>query len=152
MRQVNFTLIFVICLAVVLFAIENTQLVSIKIIEGVQFTAPLSIELIVTLGIGATLAWVFSVWTTLQELLVTREALQDREIQIETLQTDIERYKVELEEQQRLLPSVTSANNRPGVSIATLSPPDVFTPSDFQADPEATIIPSPSIPSDIETD
>jgi uncharacterized integral membrane protein len=152
MRQVNFTLIFVICLAVVLFAIENTQLVSIRIIEGVQLTAPLSIELIVTLGIGAILAWVFSVWTTFQQLLVTREALQAREVQIEALQTDIKRYKVELEEQQRLLPSVTSANNRPAVSIATLSPPDVFTPPVSEDDPEATIIPSLSTPSDIETD
>ena len=75
MRQVNFTLIFVICLAVVLFAIENTQLVSIKVVKGVQLTAPLSIELIITLGIGAVLAWVFSVWTTLQDLFVTRETL-----------------------------------------------------------------------------
>ncbi len=144
MRQVNFTLIFVICLAVVLFAIENTQLVSIKVIKGVQLTAPLSIELIITLGLGALLAWVFSVWTTLQELFVTREALQAREVEIEALQTDIERYKAELEE-QRLLPSAKdTVSTRPA---ATISRRTAETPI---ADAEATII-TPQ-PSDLEAD
>ena len=144
MRQVNFTLIFVICLAVVLFAIENTQLVSIKVIKGIQLTAPLSIELIVTLGLGALLAWVFSVWTTLQELFVTREALQAREVEIESLQTDIERYKAELEE-QRLLPS--AKDTVPTRPDATLSRRTADTPI---ADAEATII-TPQ-PSDLEAD
>lgn len=107
MRQVNFSLIFVICLALVLFGIENTQLVGINIIQGVELKAPLAIELILAMGIGAVLAWVFSVWTGLQSTLGTRQALGEREEEIEILQADIERYKAELEEQQRLLPSAT---------------------------------------------
>jgi uncharacterized integral membrane protein len=107
MRQVNFSLIFVICLALVLFGIENTQLVGINIIQGVELKAPLAIELILAMGIGAVLAWVFSVWTGLQSTLETRQVLGDREEEIEILQADIERYKAELEEQQRLLPSAT---------------------------------------------
>ncbi|NJK40313.1 MAG: DUF1049 domain-containing protein [Acaryochloridaceae cyanobacterium SU_2_1] len=122
MRQVNFTLIFVICLALVLFAIENTQLVSINIIKGIQITAPLSIELIIALGIGAVLAWVFSVWTALQDLFLTREALQQKEVQIEALQVNIERYKAELEEQQRLLPSVSSANRQTNTGSGSSTP------------------------------
>jgi uncharacterized integral membrane protein len=105
MRQVNFSIIFVICLALVLFGIENTQLTGIKIIEGLEFKAPLSIELILAMGIGAVLAWVFSVWTRLQSVLGTKQDLEDRDQQIEILQSDIERYKAEIEEQQRLLPS-----------------------------------------------
>ncbi len=149
MRQVNFTLIFVICLAVVLFAIENTQLVSIKVVEGVQLTAPLSIELIITLGIGAVLAWVFSVWTTLQELFVTREALQAREVEIESLQTDLERYKAELEEQRLLLPSQSTMTDNT-VSVATLSEPTVVKTTVPRADTEATILTPP--PSELASD
>ncbi len=108
MRQVNFALIFVICLALVLFGIENTELVGIKIIEGVVLRAPLSVELIIAMGIGAVLAWIFSVWARLQSVLSTQQELEEREQQIEVLQADIERYKAEIEEQQRLLPSSSS--------------------------------------------
>jgi uncharacterized integral membrane protein len=111
MRQLNFVLIFVICLALVLFGIENTELVSIKIIEGVELKAPLSIELILAMGIGAVLAWVFSVWVQIQSTLKTGDAMEIQEGQIEELQADIERYKAELEEQQRLLPSISSGSS-----------------------------------------
>lgn len=107
MRQVNFSLIFVICLALVLFGIENTEIVAIKVIEGIELKAPLSIELILSMGIGAVLAWVFSVWVQLQSGLESRQALQEKDEQIEVLQADLERYKAEIEEQQRLLPSAT---------------------------------------------
>lgn len=107
MRQVNFSLIFVICLALVLFGIENTQLVSINVIQGIELKAPLAIELILAMGIGAVLAWVFSVWSHLQSTLETRQVLGEREEEIEILQADIERYKAEIEEQQRLLPSAS---------------------------------------------
>jgi uncharacterized integral membrane protein len=107
MRQVNFSLIFVICLALVLFGIENTQIVSINVIQGVELKAPLAIELILSMGIGAIMAWVFSVWSGLQSTLTTQQVLGEREEEIEVLQADLERYKAELEEQQRLLPSAT---------------------------------------------
>jgi hypothetical protein len=107
MRQVNFSLIFVICLALVLFGIENTELVGIKVIEGVELKAPLSIELILAMGIGAVLAWVFSVWVHLQSGLESRQVLEEKNEQIEVLQADLERYKAEIEEQQRLLPGAT---------------------------------------------
>lgn len=111
MRQVNFVLIFVICLALVLFGIENTELVGIKLIEGVELKAPLSIELILAMGLGAVLAWVFSVWVQIQATMNTREVVEGQEEQIEELQADIERYKAELEEQQRMLPSVSSGSS-----------------------------------------
>lgn len=112
MRQVNFTLIFVICLALVLFGIENTQPVAIKIVEGAEIKAPLSVELIVTLGLGAVLAWIFSVWVQVQSSLSMKQVVEERDSQINNLQEDIERYKAELEEQQRLLPSVSSSREQ----------------------------------------
>jgi uncharacterized integral membrane protein len=111
MRQVNFSIIFVICLALVLFGIENTEMVPIKIIEGIEFKAPLSIELILSMGIGAVLAWVFSVWVQLQSTVESRPEIEERDEQIEVLQSDIERYKAEIEERQRLLPSATIAHD-----------------------------------------
>lgn len=105
MRQINFFIIFVICLALVLFGIENTEPVVIRIVRDLQVQAPLSVELLLAMGIGAVLAWVFSVWTQVQRMLEARKDLQQRDVRIQELERDIQRYKVELEEQQRLLPA-----------------------------------------------
>ncbi|AFY61675.1 lipopolysaccharide assembly LapA domain-containing protein [Synechococcus sp. PCC 6312] len=109
MRQVNFFMIFVIALALVLFSIQNTQPVSIKLVEGISIQAPLCIELIVAVGFGAVMAWVFSVWTQVQRIITVRREMGNREEQIANLEEDLERYKAALEE-QRLLPSTTSAS------------------------------------------
>jgi uncharacterized integral membrane protein len=105
MRQVNFVIIFVICLALVLFGIENTEPAIIHFVRGVQVQAPLSIELILAMGIGAVLAWVFSVWASLQKVLDTGKEVRVKENRIQELEEDIERYKAEIQEQQRLLPA-----------------------------------------------
>lgn len=109
MRQVNFVIIFVICLALVLFGIENTEPVDIHIIEGVQITAPLSVELLLAMGIGAVFAWVFSVWTQVQRLMETNQEVEVREGRIQELEDVVERYKAEIEEQQKLLPAAAKA-------------------------------------------
>ncbi|MBE9179851.1 LapA family protein [Oculatella sp. LEGE 06141] len=105
MRQINFVIIFVICLALVLFGIENTEPAAIHIIEGVQLQAPLCVELLMAMGIGAVLAWVFSVWTQLQKMMESGKEIRQRDVRIEELEQNIQRYKVELEEQQHLLPA-----------------------------------------------
>jgi Na+/phosphate symporter len=105
MRQINFVMIFVISLALVLFGIENTEPARIRIVEGlIEVQAPLSVELIIAMGIGAVLAWIFSVWVQVQRLLLTQQEMRERDTRIEGLEQDIERYKAEVEE-QRLLPS-----------------------------------------------
>ncbi|MBD2019684.1 LapA family protein [Leptolyngbya sp. FACHB-36] len=108
MRQINFVIIFVICLALVLFGIENTEPAVIRIVEGVQLQAPLSIELILAMGVGAVLAWVFSVWTQLQRMADTNRQVRDKDTVIQKLEEDVERYKAEIQEQQRLLPAAQS--------------------------------------------
>lgn len=105
MRQINFVIIFVICLALVLFGIENTEPAIIRIVNGMQIQAPLSVELILAMGIGAVLAWVFSVWTQLQRMMESGKEIRQRDLRIQELQENVEQYKVELQEQQRLLPS-----------------------------------------------
>jgi len=113
MKQVNFVVIFVICLALVLFGIENTTPSVIHIVQGVDVEAPLSVELIIAAGIGATLAWVFSVWVQLQgyaqknpEIQQQESEIQQRELRIQQLEEDVERYRVELEQ----VPMLPQAN------------------------------------------
>lgn len=110
MRQLNFVMIFVIGLGLVLFSIQNTDPVSIKFFEGKVIQAPLCIELIVAMGIGAVFAWVFNVWVQVQRIFTIRMEMEARDEQIAHLEEDVERYKAALEEQQRLLPSVSSAS------------------------------------------
>jgi lipopolysaccharide assembly protein A len=110
MRQINFLIIFAFCLALVLFSMENTEPVAIRIIPEVQVQAPLAIELILAMGLGAILAWFFSIWTRLQQQLGSRQAvrqIRSKEEQIEKLEQDVERYKAEIEQQQ--LPVLTAS-------------------------------------------
>jgi uncharacterized integral membrane protein len=103
MRPINFLMIFAVCLALVLFSLENTEPAAIKIVEGVQLQAPLAIELILAMGLGAILAWFFSVWTRLQHQLESRKAIRQmrsKDERIQELEQDVERYKAEIEEQQ----------------------------------------------------
>lgn len=105
MRQVNFLVIFVILLALVLFSIENTETVIIHVARGLDLEAPLCIELIATMGVGAVLAWVFSVWVKVQRYFEVGRPVRQREQQIQKLEEDVERYRVELEEQSLMLPA-----------------------------------------------
>ena len=106
MRALNFFFIFLICLALVFFSIENTQPVAIQVIEGIQVKAPLCVELIVATGLGAILAWLFSLWSRMQRTLASRQQIRqvrEKEQRIQELEQDIERYKAEVEAKQPLL-------------------------------------------------
>jgi putative membrane protein len=104
MRQINFLIIFAMCLALVLFSLENTQAVPIQVVQGVQVQAPLCIELIFAMGLGAILAWIFSVWARFQRMIATRaEQRQKRqqEERIQELEQEVARCKAELELQNQ---------------------------------------------------
>ncbi|MEG4629051.1 lipopolysaccharide assembly protein LapA domain-containing protein [Microcoleus sp. AR_TQ3_B6] len=108
MRALNFFFIFLICLALVFFSIENTQPTAIQVIKGVQVKAPLCVELIVATGLGAILAWLFSLWSRMQRTLASRQELRqvrEKEQRIQELEQDLERYKAEVEAKQPLLES-----------------------------------------------
>lgn len=107
MRQINFLMVFVFCLALVLFSLENTEMATIQIVPDFQVQAPLAIELILAMGVGAILAWVFSLWTRLQRLLVARQEIRTRDARIQELEQNIEQYKAEIQEQQLTLPPAT---------------------------------------------
>jgi len=113
MRALNFFFIFLICLALVFFSIENTQPTAIQVIKGVQVKAPLCVELIVATGLGAILAWLFSLWSRMQRTLASRQQLRqvrEKQQRIQELEQDIERYKAEVEAKQPLLESAETTS------------------------------------------
>ena len=109
MRSINFLIIFAFCLAMVLFGISNTQSATIQIVPGrFEVEAPVSIELIVAMGLGAILAWLFGVWTGIQSKLSDfgkERKVKAKDKEIKALEEDVERLKAEAEKQQQLLPS-----------------------------------------------
>jgi uncharacterized integral membrane protein len=105
MRQINFLLIFTVLLALVLFSLENTEPAAIQIVQGVEVQAPLCIELILAMGLGAVLAWIFSIWTRLVRSLESGKQLRQmraKDERIQELEENIEHYKAEIEERRSL--------------------------------------------------
>lgn len=112
LRPLNFLLIFAVCLAIALFSIENVQPVTIRLVPGLDFQAPLSITLILALGVGSTIAWLFGLWNRLQQQLAYRKVakeVKEKNKRIEALEQELENYQGELDPTaQQLLPEVTA--------------------------------------------
>ncbi|MGL5060401.1 MAG: LapA family protein [Microcoleus sp.] len=112
MRSLNFLFIFLICLALVLFSIENTEPTTVQLIKGVRVQAPLCVELIIATGLGAILAWLFSLWSRMQRTISSRQEnrqIRQKEQRIQELEQDIERFKTEVEEKTPLLESAPTS-------------------------------------------
>ncbi len=99
MRQINFVVIFIVALALVLFSLQNATPASIQIIPQLKVSAPISVELILAMGLGAVLAWIFSVWSGLQKSIDMR----NKNVQIQNLQETVQNLSVEIEERKRLV-------------------------------------------------
>ncbi|AFY37588.1 hypothetical protein Lepto7376_1232 [[Leptolyngbya] sp. PCC 7376] len=98
MRQLNFLLFFALCLGLALFSIENTQTAAINLIPGMQIEAPLSIELLVAVGTGAMMAWIFSLWDQLQRQIDSWKAqreLKQQSRKIEELEQTLADLKLD---------------------------------------------------------
>ena len=62
MRQLNFLGIFALCFAFGIFSIRNADTVSLELLPGLELEAPLSLELLLAMGVGAVLAWTIGLW------------------------------------------------------------------------------------------
>ncbi len=113
MRQLNFVIIFIFCLALAVFTIQNTEPSTINLVPGVQVQAPIAVELLLALGLGAVLAWLFSVWTQLQRTLVSGQKVRQSNVQIKELESKVEYYQAEIQALKLALPPAgdTSLNN-----------------------------------------
>jgi uncharacterized integral membrane protein len=108
MRQINFLIIFIFCLALALFTIENTEPGTIYIVPGLQVQAPIAVELFLAVGLGAVVAWLFSIWTHWQRLLLTRGQVRQKNVQIQELESKVEQYQAEI---QSLTPALPPAGD-----------------------------------------
>jgi len=106
MRQINFVIGFVITFALVLFSLENPTLVTIRVVPAtLELQLPLCIAIIASMGTGAVLAWMLSVWGGLQARIAQGNAqkrIREQERTIESLKEDLGRYKVDLDKKQRI--------------------------------------------------
>ncbi len=124
MQPLNFLLIFAVVLGLVFFSLQNPDPVVVALTAEFQFSAPLCIVLIVSMGVGAFLAWVFSTLAGLQRLLSQRQERQSRrrqEAHIRELQQQIQDYQLQLEDRLRLPPA--------GTDLGFTNPTDPATPS-----------------------
>lgn len=122
MRQINFLIIFVICLALVLFSLENTEAAAIQVIPGVKVQAPLAVELLLAMGIGAVLAWVFSVWSQIGRMLDLSQPnrqIRQQDERIQELEQNLQQYKAELERQPPMLAAGEA-------TVTEVSPTDAY--------------------------
>jgi lipopolysaccharide assembly protein A len=99
MRQINFLVIFAAVMVLALFALENPHTAVVQILPDLQLEAPIAIEIIVSMGIGAVLAWFFSVWAGIQKAI----ELGKKEKQIQNLQKQVNEFHTKAEEKQRLM-------------------------------------------------
>ncbi len=103
MRQINFAAIFALILALVLFTLENTHSAIVQVLPNWKLEAPIAVELIVAMGLGAVLAWLFSIWSALQSAI----ELSNKNRQISKLQEKLSSISAELEERKRLVSAST---------------------------------------------
>jgi uncharacterized integral membrane protein len=98
-KQVNFFIIFVLILALALFTLENTTPATINLFKGTKVEVPIAVELIVAMGIGAVLAWLFSAWASMQNMM----EFHKKNAQIQNLQEQVSELTVEIDERKRLM-------------------------------------------------
>ncbi len=116
-------LIFLVCLALVLFSLQNTEPTTIKLIQGIQLEAPLSVELVIATGLGAVLAWLFNLWSRMERTIASLGEMREiriRNQRIEKLEEDIERYQAELKEKPSL-PSTETLSEAGKINAAEAS-------------------------------
>lgn len=111
MKQVNFVIIFIFCLALALFTIQNTELATIYIVPGVQVQAPIAVELLLATGLGAVFAWLFSMWTQLQRQLLSSPQ-RKQNVRIQELESKIEQYQAEVKSLQLALPPSSDSSTK----------------------------------------
>ncbi len=108
MKQINFLLIFSFGLAMVMFTLENTAPTTVHFLPGLKATMPLAALLLVVGGVGATAAWVFTVWSGVVrkvETLQNQSTMEAQQVRIQELENDLQRYRATVDAQLGLLPA-----------------------------------------------
>jgi TRAP-type C4-dicarboxylate transport system permease small subunit len=108
MRQFNFVIIFIFCLALALFTMENSQPAVIQIVPGFQVQAAIALELLLAVGLGAVLAWLFNIWTHFQQRIVASGQIRQKNLRIQELESKVEQYQGEIQSLKLVLPPASA--------------------------------------------
>jgi putative membrane protein len=111
MKQVNFLIIFILCLALALFTLENTNPGTIYVLPGLEVQAPMAVELLLATGLGAVFAWLFSMWTQLQRQLLSSPQRKQK-VKIKELESKVQQYQAEVESLQLALPPSSDSSTK----------------------------------------
>ena len=76
-----------------------------------EVQAPISVELLIALGLGGVLAWLFSVWTHLERLLWSGQKVRQKNALIQELESKIEEYQAQVQSLQPSLPAASDSAN-----------------------------------------
>ncbi|MDY7021373.1 MAG: LapA family protein [Cyanobacteriota bacterium] len=131
MRPLNFVLVFIVCVGLVLFSLQNTELATVQVVEGVELEAPLALELIAATGFGAILAWLFSLLSQLQGIVNTRQTtrqIRQQEKRIKELEKDLQQINQQKQRIQTLEQDVEQINTAEKTKNATTVPSFVTSP------------------------
>ncbi len=120
MKQINFFVLFLFVMVLVLFALENTTTTTIQVIPGTVFEAPLCIELIASMGIGAVIAWLFSVWTGVQNSI----AGLGKNKQIQNLKRQVTELSIQIEDRNKILVSSAPSSNLSSTAVIDVESED----------------------------
>jgi uncharacterized integral membrane protein len=104
MKQINFAIIFILSLALAFFAIQNTESVTVQLVPGVEVKAPIAVELLLAIGLGAIMAWLFSIWTRLQVILLSTYQNRQKKAEIKELESKLQKYEAEIQSLKVALP------------------------------------------------
>ncbi len=115
MKQVNFVVLFIFCLALTVFSIENAQPGTINFIPGVEVQAPMAVELLLAIGLGAVLAWLFSIWINWQRWFVFRGQVRQQNVKIQELEGKVEQYEQELQSLKLALPAADNSSTKEAI-------------------------------------
>lgn len=111
-RQLNFVIIFTLGLGLVLFAIQNSEPAIIQILPNIEVKAPVVVEFLLAVGLGAVLAWLFSVWTQLQQNLISSQKVRQKNVEIQELKRKIENYQDEVQSLKLALPPAVETHTK----------------------------------------
>jgi uncharacterized integral membrane protein len=104
MRLFNYLILFSALLGIALFAMQNATPVTITFAPGVSIESPLVMELLAAAGIGAALAWLYSLWMRVQFSIESPGKKIGNCRRKEVTITELKEMVVELEAKVKQLP------------------------------------------------
>ncbi|MEB3178327.1 MAG: LapA family protein [Nostocaceae cyanobacterium] len=84
---------------------------TLQLIPNVKVQAPVSVELVLAMGLGAVLAWLYSVWARLVQTIVSYQKVRQKNAEIKKLEQNLQQYQQEIQSLKPTLPPAENKNN-----------------------------------------